>query len=601
MERNVYIGKRLSYGGSLCTAWNGMTQAEESILESMEAINISSQGRSSNPTAGSFVRPNRPRDLERSFLGALSSKYGSNSDKPLDELPRKAKQLDFPVQKPITISGKVAEEVGFDKIRQQLADLHELRIVILDGMGISQHSREATWRNTSSKANKIVVEDIQQTCPKISELDLSRNLFEKWNEISHICGQLKNLRSLRLDGNRLETVLSDSASQGSYGRLDDITELSLSNTLFIWWEIAYLTCGFFGKLTSLVASSNELSSISKQQLPKTIQHLDLEDNDFTSLNDISPLAGLPNLERLSLRHNKLSCLVDGDGVDTKEMGFLQPSNSTLRFPTRLADIDLSHNNISEWSFVSALHYVFPGMTSLRIAHNPLFQDSRTPDRRAMTADDGYAIVVARLPRLKNLNFSPITGKDRLNAETYYLSLIAAEVAAAPEGEEETVTRNHWRYQDLCLEYGDPVVKRRKATVNPDSLAARLIKLHFQVADEAKAQLRESERKFTLELPRSLQVYSVMGYVGKRLGLVPMKVKLVWETDEWDPIKGGGDSESGDEESVETNVRSDAKAEMVKREVVIVAGTRAIGTWLEGDEARIRIELMGSIWHSSPQM
>ena len=36
----------------------------------------------------------------------------------------------------IRISGKTVEEVGFEKINQQLASLHELRVVILDGLCI---------------------------------------------------------------------------------------------------------------------------------------------------------------------------------------------------------------------------------------------------------------------------------------------------------------------------------------------------------------------------------------------------------------------------------------------------------------------------------
>lgn len=36
----------------------------------------------------------------------------------------------------IRISGKTVEEVGFEKINRQLASLHELRIVILDGFCI---------------------------------------------------------------------------------------------------------------------------------------------------------------------------------------------------------------------------------------------------------------------------------------------------------------------------------------------------------------------------------------------------------------------------------------------------------------------------------
>lgn len=82
------------------------------------------------------------------------------------------------------ISGKVAEEVGFDKIRRQLAQLNELKIVLVDGMRIN--------------AAEIDGQSIRDVCPKIVELDLSRNLFERCLEIIRICGELKRVRSLRL-------------------------------------------------------------------------------------------------------------------------------------------------------------------------------------------------------------------------------------------------------------------------------------------------------------------------------------------------------------------------------------------------------------------
>jgi hypothetical protein len=89
-----------------------------------------------------------------------------------------------PLDKQIEISGKVVEEVGFDKIRQQQSQLHELKIVIVDGFRISYAESPGTT--------------IRETCPKIVELDLSRNLFEKFDEVVRICAKLDHLRSLRL-------------------------------------------------------------------------------------------------------------------------------------------------------------------------------------------------------------------------------------------------------------------------------------------------------------------------------------------------------------------------------------------------------------------
>ena len=375
-------------------------------------------------------------------------------------------------------------------------------------------------------------------------------------------------------------------------------ELSLNNTLFTWHEIAQLTSHSFPRLTSLTASGNELSSIPAYSLPQTLCILDLEDNDFTAITSVYLLSGLPNLRRLSLRNNKIRSIVGEVSDDANGPEISSSCSADLNFPETLTEVDLSYNEISDWSFISDLHSVFSGMTSLRIAHNPLFQDSHTPDGKPMTADDGYAITTARLPRLKSLNFSPITAKDRFNSETFYLSLIGAEIAATRNGQDEVIKRSHWRYGELCKEYGDPVVRRTENTVNPNLLTARLIKLHFRVADQAVGQLNKSvEADFDMEFPKSLQVYSVMGYIGKRLRVEPMKIKLVWETDEWDPVRKENESDDSDNDDNAGDER-DSNANMTKREVSVVAGTRAIGTWIDGSEARVRVELKEAIWHAN---
>lgn len=87
----------------------------------------------------------------------------------------------------VRISGKTAEEVGFDKIARQQAQLHNLRIVVLDEMLI-EHDDDIDTKNT-----------ISATCPSITSLDLGRNLFETLTEIASICAQLDKLQSLKLE------------------------------------------------------------------------------------------------------------------------------------------------------------------------------------------------------------------------------------------------------------------------------------------------------------------------------------------------------------------------------------------------------------------
>ncbi len=141
-------------------------------------------GLSDSPTAASFVRPSRPSDKPLGFLDALRKKYVSN------EISGTALLEDQ-----IKISGKTVEEVGFEKIQEQLAILQELRFVILDGLciagieGLPGQKMSKEWLQIKNQALSII------------ELDLSRNLLEEWSDVVGICCALRSdfLRSLKLE------------------------------------------------------------------------------------------------------------------------------------------------------------------------------------------------------------------------------------------------------------------------------------------------------------------------------------------------------------------------------------------------------------------
>jgi hypothetical protein len=139
------------------------------------------------------VRPSRPSDPPRGFVEALRDKYASEYEQ---ELARRASaEGDTDQKNAIEISGKVVEEVGFDKIRKQLAELAELRIVLLDGMCVAgvlpSYEPDQSQVETACR-------EIMQTCPKIVELDLSRSLLSRWRDVWQICDSLKQLKRLRL-------------------------------------------------------------------------------------------------------------------------------------------------------------------------------------------------------------------------------------------------------------------------------------------------------------------------------------------------------------------------------------------------------------------
>lgn len=147
-------------------------------------VKMNQLGQSESATAASFIRPSRTHDTPVSFLEALAKKYTSEES-----------AISQP-EGEILISGKVVEEVGFEKARRQLAILDELRIVLLDGICVVG-VRAVPWIESAElhlqEKRRIADQNL-----KIVELDLSRNLVEKWIDIISICNGLKSLRILKV-------------------------------------------------------------------------------------------------------------------------------------------------------------------------------------------------------------------------------------------------------------------------------------------------------------------------------------------------------------------------------------------------------------------
>lgn len=74
------------------------------------------------------------------------------------------------------------------------------------------------------------------------------------------------------------------------------------------------------------------------------------------------------------------------------------------------------------------------------------------------------------------------------------------------------------------------------------------------------------------------------------------MNLVWESDEWDPVRRqeddedeGGWSVSEDDDDGEEERRV-GKEGWKRRETELVDGTREVGFFIQGDEARVRVEV-----------
>lgn len=167
-------------------------------------------------------------------------------------------------------------------------------------------------------------------------------------------------------------------------------------------QITDLTETWFGSLVTFSASNNDFGSLSTvcdsvETLPLTVRSLSLDGNGFTSLDDVAVLANLPHLQTLSLKNNSIRTV----GPQSNEQSFPV-------FAQSLFDVDLSFNAIDSWAVIDRLQDAFPGLTALRVSHNPLYQDLRSGDGRPLNYDNGYTLTVARIGRLKTLNFSRVS-------------------------------------------------------------------------------------------------------------------------------------------------------------------------------------------------
>lgn len=94
---------------------------------------------------------------------------------------------------------------------------------------------------------------------------------------------------------------------------------------------------------------------------------------------------LPNLGKLNLKHNNIRSITSSS------------ENKQNVMSTSLSELDVSFNEIVEWAFVDSLPTTFPGLKSLRISHNKVYE-----------SEDAFTSTVARIRQLEVLNHSTVS-------------------------------------------------------------------------------------------------------------------------------------------------------------------------------------------------
>lgn len=379
-------------------------------------------------------------------------------------------------------------------------------------------------------------------------------------------------------------------------------------------------------------ASNGLKTLSNPLHIEGIDRLDLSFNSLQSLQSVACLSQLPNLTTLSLRSNPFTLSPPSEPRRT------QPSHATIRFRS-LKELDLSSTALSDISTLDSISTFFPALTKLLTKQAPL---TATPSATLHT--------IARLPGITELNYQQITRDTRQNAEIFYIEFVAKQFASATSADEEQKIRTqNPRYETLCkIHYEPEIIKKQPEQADAGTLKARVTKFTFYISNQdlqtARHQLSlvpkstsqpqpqtpslqppqedSQSQPPVLEkpylIPLTISTYTLLGIVARLFNILPHSIKLILETDEWDPIAGTEDeegwsvSEDESDESDESDEPDDAESKgsgnergrkgrgsgkgrmdesrWKRREMEIPAGTRMVGFFVEGGRARVRVEL-----------
>jgi hypothetical protein len=386
----------------------------------------------------------------------------------------------------------------------------------------------------------------------------------------------------------------------------------------------------FPQLKTLSLAENELDSLASSNMSQklslpNLSRLVMEKNLFSDLTLTTCMStAFPKLLELSLQQNVIETIGELNPTET----------SNLEMFRNLQSLNLSGNKIKDFHFVHMLSLLFPKLASLRISNNPLYSVASISGTATARSDVPYSFTLSRIPSLKVLNYTTITPRDREEGEIYYMSAAGKEIMDLLETSSNTnggkdlatviqlAKARHPRYEALCSKYDRSSVfeqyspeRASERSAGPNqrfaagTLAARLVDARFYVPGP-------SEKVLQRPIARTIDVYRVKALISREMGLQPLQFRLVYESEEIDPVRDGFEQKSSDwdtwgdwdvdgDDASNTAGHQEARHETwkdgvllkdgkkwKKREVEILNGTKAWGDYIDDGEIRavnIRVE------------
>nr|GEV60420.1 tubulin-folding cofactor E [Tanacetum cinerariifolium] len=377
----------------------------------------------------------RPHNLTPgvSFLEALDLRYRTSSTKQEEDemyvLSASNKRVNV-------------ELVGKSKIEDILGKFEELPGASLSYLGVS------------SPGDPV---QISKTLPNLKELDLSGNLLSEWQDVDAICSGLPALTALNLTNN----LMSNDVVAMSH--LKNLRLLVINNAAIKWSQIEVLKDSLCAieELHLMGNKMRDITPASSKMLQgfDSLRLLNLEDNYISDWGEILKLSQLKCLEQLHLNKNNIEHIWY-PAADELPYSSESPDESYKPFQN-LCCLLIGGNKIEDVASVDALNS-YPSLVDVRCSDNPATDPKRGGIAR-------FALI-ARLAKVKTLNGSEITPRERKESEIRYVRLVMSK----PHQNMDEIKRLHPRFTELKAFHGIEDVRPSNGPTGPQKMASGLI-------------------------------------------------------------------------------------------------------------------------------
>ncbi|XP_073013996.1 tubulin-folding cofactor E [Typha latifolia] len=412
----------------------------------------------SGERSASFVRP-KTVSAGISLIDALQCRYkGDSSKEGQDEM-----YVLSTSKKRVSI-----ELVGMNKVQEKLKHFDELLSASVSYLGVSSIGPP---------------HQISALVPNLKELDLTGNLLSNWEDIGSLCEALSSLEVLDLTNNIMECDVMELPS------LKRIRVLVLNNC-HVTWELVEKLKISLPALEELHLMANKLKTITPGPSASvttfiegfsSLRLINLEDNCVDVWDNILKLSHLRSLEQLHLNKNNLKHIF----YPSNHPGILNycTSDDISSVPfENLQCLLLGCNEIEDLASVDSLNF-FPNLTDIRLSQNPIVDPAKGGVLRF--------VLVARLAKVKVLNGSEVSSRERKESEIRYIRLVMAKMQTY---DSEEIKRLHPRFAELKTLHGIEDEKPHSVASGPQKMSSGLISITLKCVGASMGEKQPLTKK-----------------------------------------------------------------------------------------------------------